>query len=156
MHTFREKQAIAKCHVILQQFATVMLAFPSVRRLLGIFKSIKLFVSYIGTTSSAYEKNATPKDGMSRTASGSDINEKTYSLFFQLEKLAKVTVFVRLNQCQSLKIHKFLFIRGFLFPAHRFYNRKRTRNAVLMELLRIFLWLVAVYCRQISETAAFS
>lgn len=53
----------------------------------------KRFNEYIlGTTSSLHEKNATntPRDGMSRTASGSDINEKNYSLFFPIEKLSKV------------------------------------------------------------------
>lgn len=49
-----------------------------------------MFVLLLGTTSS--EKNATntPRDGMSRTASGSDINEKNYSIFFPLERLSRV------------------------------------------------------------------
>lgn len=54
---------------------------------------ICIFVLFMtGTTSSLHDKNATltPRDGMSRTASGSDINEKNYSLFFPIEKLGKV------------------------------------------------------------------
>lgn len=48
-------------------------------------------LTFTGTTSSEKIGAATtPRDGMSRTASGSDINEKTYSLFFPIEKLAKV------------------------------------------------------------------
>lgn len=52
------------------------------------------FPFFVGTTSSLHDKNSstTPKDGMSRTASGSDINEKNYSIFFPLEKLAKVSL----------------------------------------------------------------
>lgn len=55
---------------------------------IGFLEFTKFLVS--GTTTSLHERNATPKDGMSRTASGSDINEKHYSLFFPLERLAKV------------------------------------------------------------------
>lgn len=60
-----------------------------------------------GTTSSLHDKytaTTTPRDGMSRTASGSDINERTYSMFIPIERLAKVSI-----QCDvflnSIKIH---------------------------------------------------
>lgn len=52
-----------------------------------------------GTTSSLHDKytaTTTPRDGMSRTASGSDINERTYSMFFPIERLAKVSAFFQL------------------------------------------------------------
>lgn len=48
-----------------------------------------------GTTSSLHDKytaTTTPRDGMSRTASGSDINERNYSMFFPIERLAKVNL----------------------------------------------------------------
>lgn len=51
-----------------------------------------------GTSSSAHDKIGTTKDGMSRTASGSDINEKNYSIFFPIDRLAKVCVVEPINR----------------------------------------------------------
>lgn len=71
-----------------------MFYYSSILLLLFIgFSSIYIRFYMTGTTSSLHDKytaTTTPRDGMSRTASGSDINERTYSMFFPIERLAKV------------------------------------------------------------------
>lgn len=69
-----------------------------------VFSSFLVSIPMTGTTSSLHDKytaTTTPRDGMSRTASGSDINERTYSMFFPIERLAKV----RFSDSDSTMIH---------------------------------------------------
>ncbi|XP_055313494.1 uncharacterized protein LOC129574895 [Sitodiplosis mosellana] len=71
------------------------------------------------TTSSLHEKYATntPRDGMSRTASGSDINEKNYSLFFPLEKLSKILHQKTQHECGVNGIAQEIFVK-YVFPKY--------------------------------------
>lgn len=83
------------------------------------------------TSSSSHDKIASSKDGMSRTASGSDINEKNYSIFFPIDRLAKVCVAVCLSVIQSLSQSVCwisIFYEYFVFYPFHLLRRSCTRN----------------------------
>lgn len=62
---------------------------------------------------------------MSRTASGSDINEKTYSLFLPIEKLAKVIV----NQNCTIFLDRFqIHFHIIFFSSHFSGHFVQTQN----------------------------
>lgn len=105
-----------------------------------------LSIPMTGTTSSLHDKytaTTTPRDGMSRTASGSDINERTYSMFFPIERLAKVRSVYHGSNRSFMNIL-------FSFPnelcACRFCIRKHNKNAAPMALYRRYLWFVYRSC----------
>lgn len=128
--------------------------------------SIYLTIRVTGTTSSLHDKytaTTTPRDGMSRTASGSDINERTYSMFFPIERLAKVRFsdyFLLSTNKKWNNQNKFYAIASLnstdfsiLFKTqkalmkifskpYRFCIRKHNRNAASMALFRRYLWFV--------------
>lgn len=126
------------------------------------FSSIYIRFHMTGTTSSLHDKytaTTTPRDGMSRTASGSDINERTYSMFFPIERLAKVRFceFWTPPKCCVFEAQKAPDQIGFhkkdsaFFPyeipnIYRFCTRKHSKNAASMALFRRYLWFVYAVC----------
>lgn len=71
------------------------------------------------TTSSLHDKYTatTPRDGMSRTASGSDINERTYSMFVPIERLAKILHQKTQQECGINGIAQEIFVK-YVFPQY--------------------------------------
>lgn len=118
----------------------------SITSLTGAISKFHQKQSSAASQKDGQESNVGSTSGISRSASGTDINEKNYSQFIPTEKLAKVSNFF-INSVwapgvviYNILLEQFSYYFCMYIIAYRYCNKRPSKNSVLMESSAKFLW----------------